>query len=291
MSTRSSQDFSFLGCLLQWTALLAIGGVIYFFTTAESRSFTNKFQSNLNEYLAIDAQEDLSQPHTVGKIIVINKETATIDTDITLKLPNRLKPILPVEVGTVVYLSCHQKQVGVYTSGGKALSQVCDVEVIDRQMKKLVSRNTFEGGQPPETKRGTGDATGSRPDQAIIDYLANLPSQNRNLSTEDQAAIAAAIQSEEFGEQLPVIIVAIVLPLLIIVYILATTKARARRRVAQAAVLGASVPQVELSPEGEILGSPRAVPGPKPNSWICSKCKGFIRQDARVCKHCKISLT
>ena len=55
--------------------------------------------------------------------------------------------------------------------------QTCIVTVIDKAERRVLSRQVFEGGPPPQTSRRGASASGPKPTEKIVQYLKNLPTR------------------------------------------------------------------------------------------------------------------
>jgi hypothetical protein len=163
-----------------WIVVLVIGvsvggffGIRYLIRQSQLSAFTQR----INEYTAQPA--GVAPPelgaYVVGKIIPVDmRDSKKIDW-LYYDLPGELQPSTPEEVGTIVWLFWGEQQVGKYTTGGGAYVRTCRVTVIDRIKNVRVTEMTFQGGQPPQTIRGSGNGYGDYPTEQIVNWLKSLP--------------------------------------------------------------------------------------------------------------------
>ncbi len=76
------------------------------------------------------------------------------------------------EVRTVVLVWSTDVDVGTYSDGASGWREDYWVRVVDFATKQVVGDAVVPGGDPPESKSGAGDATGSEPD--LVGYLDGL---------------------------------------------------------------------------------------------------------------------
>ncbi len=113
-------------------------------------------------------------------MIVVDRNTRDIDSDVYFGLPASLRASRPEEVGTVVQLDYGREPGrGVY---GKdrlpSFVQTCQVTVIDRASRAVVATALVHGGDPPDhIEDGDKEGVGPRPTPQILDYLKGLPRQ------------------------------------------------------------------------------------------------------------------
>jgi hypothetical protein len=134
------------------------------------------FQPHLDEYAQRpkETAEDLENPHIQGKVLPLDPPERRVNYDVLIKLPPALSPQGPVEVGAVALLEWSKKKVGVYDKGGNAYIQVCHLTLVDKARNVIAGEEDFEG-VPKVTTSSSGDDTGPRPIEEIVDYLSSLP--------------------------------------------------------------------------------------------------------------------
>jgi hypothetical protein len=178
----------FLG--LGVVALVVIGGIWWIISSIAARSKKAPFDPYVEEYLRppevpdwiANAEADAQDPDYVapdpptvaGKLVIVNRDKKEID-DLFVDLPDGLRAENPEEVGTVVWVSFARVAVGTYTDGATGYAHSCTVHVIDKAGWTVTAIRRFQGSAPPSFKKHSGDAEGSKPDSAVIEYLKNLP--------------------------------------------------------------------------------------------------------------------
>jgi hypothetical protein len=98
-----------------------------------------------------------------------------VEEDVYWLLPSELRARTADEVGTVVWLDWEEKAFTVpyiqFTRRIIGIQYVCRVTVIDRTTNEKVGEQIFLGSDP----RGSDKYAGSRPYEAIAQYLRRLP--------------------------------------------------------------------------------------------------------------------
>lgn len=137
-------------------------------------------KARIGEYTAIPNLEERLRGDVIldGKLVVVNKITNQIEQSLLTSLGDIFVPETLDEIKYIVWLECNREYVGKYTDGASGYQQKCKLSLIDKATSTLIARKTFSGGMPPQTKRHSGDATGSRPDDQIKNYLVSLAKQN-----------------------------------------------------------------------------------------------------------------
>lgn len=155
--------------------VIPLGLFIFFF--ARPWLAMRPFNSRLDEYrTAAKTTDRSSSPYTRGKIIPVDAKKDRIDAAVMLSLPDDLRPSDPDEVGTIAWEECDTYAVGSYGGKGTAYEWQCKVTVVDSKDKLATAQsNTIHGSSPPSTSKNGSSQTGSRPTQAIVDYLKSLP--------------------------------------------------------------------------------------------------------------------
>lgn len=137
---------------------------------------SDPFKNNLAEYTNSSTFKEQAgaTPYIKGKIVVVNKTEVKVD-DPYFDLPEEVKALKPEDVGTIVWVTYEPSVVGRYTGGSLGYRYTANVTVIDKASGTIIGRSTFKGGEPPSTKKGSGDAYGSKPSNDIKNYLLGLP--------------------------------------------------------------------------------------------------------------------
>lgn len=107
-----------------------------------------------------------------GSLLMIDKTTNEVDR-FYIEHPSAL-PGNPENIAFVLWLACEDRQVGTYEDGMRAFQTTCALTLIDLAAKTIIHQRTLTGPQPPASKRGAGDVSGGRPDDAIRDYFNAL---------------------------------------------------------------------------------------------------------------------
>jgi hypothetical protein len=159
-------------------ALAGFGG--YWAVAAMIRSSAAApFKAHLAEYLAPTVGPGQAAP-VGGKMVVVDKNTQDIDSDVFFGLPDALRASRPEEVGTVVWLEYgRERGMGVYGNDHlPSFIQTCKVTVIDQASRSVIATTLLHGGAPPETiNEGAKEGVGPRPTAEVIAYLKGLPRQ------------------------------------------------------------------------------------------------------------------
>jgi hypothetical protein len=166
------------GCAGFIVFILFLAGAGWVFKSCHRHRLASKaeaFTSVLAKYADLRKLPDghLS-PYVTQKILAI-APTAEI-SPLHLKIPKNLRAITPDEVGTVLIVEYTENVVGRYQGGGKALVQVCSVDVIDVNARSKLATRVFRGTDPPSAKPlSRSDASGSSPDHDILKFIKKLP--------------------------------------------------------------------------------------------------------------------
>lgn len=162
--------------MLVIVGVLAVLGTGFLVTQLVRGSQADPFKNNLADYISSSAfkEQFTATPYIKGKLVVVNQSEVKVD-DPYFDLPEDIKALKPEEVGTIVWVSYEPVVVGRYTGGSAGYRYTGKVTVIDKTAGAIVGRTSFKGGEPPSTKRGSGDAYGSKPTEEIKNYLLSLP--------------------------------------------------------------------------------------------------------------------
>jgi hypothetical protein len=157
------------GIVVAFVALIAVG--IWFLIRTNKRA---PFRAHMARYLA---QPTGAAPAgtPVRKLVVVDVKDKDLDS-LHDDLPNDLRAATPEEATTVVWLQWDKREVGTYSSGGKAYQWFCDVTVIDLKSKGRIAGQNFAGERPPQRfvgRRGES-RTGDKPTEAVLNYLKGL---------------------------------------------------------------------------------------------------------------------
>lgn len=109
-----------------------------------------------------------------GKIMPVDLARRAIDP-VYFDLSKDRRPRSPNEVGAIAALWWSKDQVGTYFGSGEAFQQHCIVMVWDMRTKSLLAQRSFVGGMPPRWSLHGFRQSGSRPYQAISEFLNGLP--------------------------------------------------------------------------------------------------------------------
>jgi len=91
----------------------------------------------------------------------------------THDLPDHVRAATAAETGTVVNIRWSEQQVGKYSDGAAGYRQHADVRVILPESRVYFDAH-FSGGMPPERKKHSGSAHGSRPDGEVMSFILRL---------------------------------------------------------------------------------------------------------------------
>jgi hypothetical protein len=157
------------GILVVFIGLVA-GGIWFAVRTAKRAPF----RAQMSTYLA---QPVGAAPAgtPVQKVVVVDVKDKDVDS-MHFDVPDGLRAATPQEVTTVVQLNWDKRQVGTYSSGGKAYQWFCDVTVVDLKSKGKIGGQNFSGSRPPQSfvgKRGES-RTGDKPTEAVLNYIKGL---------------------------------------------------------------------------------------------------------------------
>lgn len=113
-------------------------------------------------------------PYITGKVLAI--DPAGSMSPLHLKMPKGLRATRPEEVGTILIVEYTEEVVGHYQGGGKALVNVCTVDVVDVNARRKLTSRVFRGTAPPSVKPWSGsDASGSSPNRDVLKFIKTLP--------------------------------------------------------------------------------------------------------------------
>jgi hypothetical protein len=130
----------------------------------------------VEEYLSLPTKKKQGQAYIRGKVVPVSVGTKSIHM-FYLDLPDDLRAINPDEVGTILLLSCATKTAGSYTGGGWALTETCEMKIVDTTIPEVVGTKTFESERPPPTTNKRYGEEMRVKSHTIIKYLMSLPRQ------------------------------------------------------------------------------------------------------------------
>jgi hypothetical protein len=173
---RKKARFANMVPLLIIVGIFAILGIGFVVNQTVRGVQSDPFKNNLAEYTNTGSFKEQvgATPYIKGKIVVVNKADIKVD-DPYFDLPEDVKAVKPEEVGTIVWVTYDPRLVGRYTNGAAGYQYTATVTVIDKANGTIVGRSSFTGSEPPSTKKGSGDAYGSKPSDDIKNYLLGLP--------------------------------------------------------------------------------------------------------------------
>lgn len=155
---------------------LCVGGIFlvrYLYRTAA----LHPFQSSLEVYLAAAPGEQLptEQPPKPG-MIAVNIDTKSLD-HFYFDLPEDLRAASPADVKTVLFLRWERLQTHKYSSGRPGYTQICQLDVVDLETKKLLKSMDFKGSPPPSSisSRQSSGQGSSPADQVVLFLQQNTP--------------------------------------------------------------------------------------------------------------------
>lgn len=158
--------------------ILFSAGLIYgIINNLQQSADVKLFQAHIGEYIAIPNQQTippLAEAYIIGKVITVDIDENEID-HIYFDLPEELIAKSPEEVGTIIWLNWGEVLVGRYTDGAGGYRIICEVTIIDKEKSTIVDKETFSGSDPLSVKEGSGNRTGSKPTNEIINYISTLP--------------------------------------------------------------------------------------------------------------------
>lgn len=130
------------------------------------------FQPSLGEYLAARPTGAPSEQKCKGGIMPIDVANNTID-HLYFDLPDSLRPADPAAVKTIVFLRWERQQTHQYgTKPG--YTNICHVEVVDRETKSFLKQGIFTGPPPPQSiSSRSSSGEGARPTDQVISFLQN----------------------------------------------------------------------------------------------------------------------
>lgn len=165
-----------LQALVRLVPLILIGGAIFWFATSDSRE-ENKIIAAFDGFIEnnIQSRVDVSTfPIITGKVLPVDLSDRKVDKSIYFTLSDDLRPKTVEDVSLILGINCQGRVVGRYTDGKNGLQQHCDVHLIDPKTSEWRFLGKFVGSEPPETKKSSGDKSGSRPTNEIISRLTSL---------------------------------------------------------------------------------------------------------------------
>jgi hypothetical protein len=169
---------------------LSVGAVfllIYWLTYQETNYAPGaaELDPHIEEYTSNTGLKDVSDetvPYRVGKLVAVDVRNHKLDRRLQKALPADLRAARHVEVGTVVWVSCGEDQVGIYRSyegiggeQGRAYQGFCEITVIDRAAALIVEKQRFVADRPPSTTTRKGDIHTEVEVDRILQFLLGLP--------------------------------------------------------------------------------------------------------------------
>jgi hypothetical protein len=147
----------------------------------EQSEYQERFAAHIQQYLSlVPADAPLSEdatPYIRGRIVAIDKtaQGGTLSA-VHLALPDELRAQSPDDVGTIVLIEWREVRAGIYGDSGIVAYRIyADVTIVDEVKKSVVGRETFVGGDPPDTApSGGGPGRGSQPVSEIVTRLEEL---------------------------------------------------------------------------------------------------------------------
>jgi hypothetical protein len=106
-----------------------------------------------------------------GKVVCIDLNGKKIDEESLDNLPDSLRATKPDEVGAIALLLWSEEEVGNYPDGSKAKAYVAQVTLISKRDSKVLLAGKPIRGDILETKHGSGDRTGPKPWDKIVELL------------------------------------------------------------------------------------------------------------------------
>ena len=128
-----------------------------------------------NNYPLESEGENSLTPYLLRKTILIDMNSYNIDNFYD-ELPDYLRANSVDEIKSIVQVWRDSKEVGKYNDGAAALQSICRYKIIDLAKKKAIYGGTFVGSLPPDSKKGSGSASGSLAIYQLKDFLLTLPS-------------------------------------------------------------------------------------------------------------------
>ncbi|BDX02835.1 hypothetical protein MACH16_15830 [Marinomonas pontica] len=162
--------------LVRLVPLILIGGVIFWFATSDSRE-KNKVINSFDGFVenSIRSRIDVSTlPVVAGRVLPVDLSESKVDKNIYFALSDELRPKTVEEVSLILGINCQGQVIGTYTDGRKGLQQHCDVHLINPKTLEWTFLGEFVGSEPPETKKDSGDKSGSRSTREILNKFNSI---------------------------------------------------------------------------------------------------------------------
>lgn len=152
-----------------------------------NKSIESSFEKHMEVYINIpNLKESLQNPYIVGKVIVVDKSSNKLDTEIFNHLLfGAEKAKRPTDVGTIIWVSCKHERSGNYAgkygeTDIKGYKNNCEIKIIDKSKSIIINKMQFEGNPPSSISYKTTDPKPSdvyagRPVNAIVEYIKKLP--------------------------------------------------------------------------------------------------------------------
>lgn len=146
--------------------------------STKTASFIRTVDAEVGNYVALlqdlkDRSASTGSQNAYGKAVVLNSTKDEFHRGFMGQLGDRAAKV-PEEVDLVVGVECSERQVGRYTGGGKAFQWRCMIDVAELRTRTKVGAQAIDGESPPESKLGTDDWHGDRPDGRVVDYIKSF---------------------------------------------------------------------------------------------------------------------
>lgn len=157
--------------LIFWA--IAIGFIFFIIQSDEKdraalQAELNKYNSNISYY--INRTTETNKVNIQGGVITIDLDKNEV-TSLFKHIKPEYQPTDPSNVNTAIAYRCSQVLVGNYTDNSPGYRQVCDIYLVDVNKHSWSFVGKFNGSEPPNSKKGSGDRQGSNP---VIDYLKTV---------------------------------------------------------------------------------------------------------------------
>ncbi|MCG3174658.1 MAG: hypothetical protein GMKNLPBB_02918 [Myxococcota bacterium] len=166
------------GCAGIIVFILVLAGTGWIFRSCQDHRLkgpTHAFISVRGEYSELHRLPNEHLPPYVTQKILAIDPSGNI-SPLHLKIPKGLRATKADEVGTVLIVEYTEDIVGHYQGGGKALVNVCTVNIVDVNARRKLATRVFRGTAPPSAKPWSGsDASGSSPNRDVLKFIRKLP--------------------------------------------------------------------------------------------------------------------
>ena len=137
---------------------------------AERRRILEALRPELPAYLN-PKNRTIGKGKFSGKVVCVDLNGKKIDEESLDNLPDSLKATKPDEVGAIALLLWSEEEVGNYPDGSKAKVYLAQVTLIAKRDSKVLVSGRPVRGDILETKHGSGDRTGPKPWDKIVELL------------------------------------------------------------------------------------------------------------------------